>query len=176
MTDAGGVVYGNEAGFRVARGHLSPEVNRRASRYWWDFDADNYQAEHGAFLGDVDFVWCPEGLREADAGLLGDVSGARVLEVGCGAAAAARWLVTQGAQVVALDLSAGMLRHATAAAEATAVRPWLVQADAQDLPVPDGSFDIAFTAFGVSPAFSSRINAAMPETTAAAMLVPLRVM
>ena len=38
-------------------------------------DADNYQAEHGAFLGDVDFVWCPEGLREADAGLLGAVAG-----------------------------------------------------------------------------------------------------
>ena len=45
---------------------------RAASRRWWDSDADAYQAEHGDFLGDVDLVWCPEGLREADAGLLGD--------------------------------------------------------------------------------------------------------
>ena len=58
--------------------------NRRANRAWWDGDADAYQAEHSPFLGDVDFVWCPEGLREADARLLGDVTGRRVLEIGCG--------------------------------------------------------------------------------------------
>ena len=63
--------------------------------------------QNGEFLGDVDFVWCPEGLREADARLLGDVRGKKVLELGAGAAAGARWLAGQGAEVVALDLSAG---------------------------------------------------------------------
>jgi SAM-dependent methyltransferase len=124
---------------------------RRASRSWWDTDADRYQDEHGDFLGDADFVWCPEGLREADAGLLGEVRGRRVLEVGCGAAAAARWLVTQGAQVVAMDLSAGMLRHAVQAADQTGVRVPLVQADALALPVRDSSVDVACTAFGAVP-------------------------
>jgi SAM-dependent methyltransferase len=71
--------------------------------------------------------------------------------VGCGAAAGARWLVTQGAQVVALDLSAGMLRHAAQGNERTGVRPALVQADGQHLPLRDASFDIAFTAFGAVP-------------------------
>lgn len=144
-------VYGDAEGVRVARLHLSPDENRHAARYWWDTDADDYLAEHGDFLGEVDLRWCPEGLREADARLLGDVAGARVLEVGCGAAAAARWLVTQGADVVALDLSAGMLRHAVAAAEKTDVRPVLLQADALRLPLQDASFDIAFTAFGAVP-------------------------
>jgi hypothetical protein len=50
-----------------ARRDLSADESRRASRGWWDQDADEYQAEHGAFLGDVDLCWCPEGLREADA-------------------------------------------------------------------------------------------------------------
>jgi SAM-dependent methyltransferase len=136
---------------RVARTTLASGANRRASRFWWDLDADAYQAEHGSFLGDVDLVWCPEGLREADAGLLGPVSGRRILEVGCGAASCARWLVAQGAHVLALDLSSGMLRHARTAAEATGVRPWLVQADAMALPVRDGSVDLAFTAFGAVP-------------------------
>ena len=45
----------------------------RANRAWWDLEADDYYAEHGAFLGDDDFVWGPEGLREADAGLLGEL-------------------------------------------------------------------------------------------------------
>jgi SAM-dependent methyltransferase len=125
--------------------------NLRANRGWWDSDADAYQAEHGDFLGDVDLVWCPEGLREADTGLLGPVAGKRAVEVGCGAAAGARWLATQGARAVGVDLSAGMLRHAVAGSERSGVRVPLVQADAARLPFRDGSFDLAFTAFGAVP-------------------------
>ena len=44
-----------------------------ANKRWWDADADDYHAEHGAFLGDADFVWCPENLHEAEAGYLGEV-------------------------------------------------------------------------------------------------------
>ncbi|MGC4805887.1 class I SAM-dependent methyltransferase [Micromonospora sp. DT233] len=135
----------------VLRRPVTDADARRANRGWWDFDADDYQAEHGPFLGDVDFVWCPEGLREADARLLGDVTGRRVLEVGAGAAAAARWLATQGARPVALDLSAGMLRHAATAAGRTGVRVPLVQADALALPFADAAFDTACTAFGAIP-------------------------
>jgi SAM-dependent methyltransferase len=124
---------------------------RRASRGWWDADADGYQHEHGGFLGDADFVWCPEGLREATAGLLGPVAGRRVVEVGCGAAAASRWLASQGAEVVAVDLSAGMLRHAVAGADRTGVRVPLVQADALAMPFRSGAFDIVCTAFGAVP-------------------------
>jgi SAM-dependent methyltransferase len=134
-----------------ARRDLTAEENRRASRHWWDIDADNYQKEHGAFLGDVDLRWCPEGLREAEVGLLGPVAGARVLEVGGGAAAAARWLASQGAEVVALDLSVGMLRHAREAERRSGVAVTLIQADAMALPLRDATFDVAFTAFGAVP-------------------------
>jgi SAM-dependent methyltransferase len=135
----------------VTRRAVSDAESRRASRRWWDSDADTYQAEHGDFLGEVDFVWCPEGLREADARLLGEVRGRRVLELGCGAASAARWLAARGADVVAVDLSAGMLRHAGVAAETTGVRVPLVQADALALPFGDATFDTVCTAFGAVP-------------------------
>src|SRR5918995_4905612 len=101
----------------VAKRGAGSAESARANRLWWDADADAYMATHGEFLRDVEFVWCPEGLTEADAGLLGDVAGKRVLEVGCGAAPCARWLATWGARVAAFDLSSGMLRHAAAAAE-----------------------------------------------------------
>ena len=123
----------------------------RANRRWWDADADDYHAEHGAFLGDADFVWAPEALREQDAHLLGDVRGKRVLEVGCGAAMCSRWLVGQGARPVAFDLSAGMLRQARAAAGRTGIDVPLVQADATYLPFATAAFDVAFTAFGAVP-------------------------
>lgn len=124
-----------------------------AGRRWWDANADEYLAEHGDFLGPADFRWCPEGLREADARLLGDVAGRRVLEVGCGAAQCARWLADQGAHVVATDVAHGMLRRARAIDAGRADRPAvpLVEADARALPFPDASFDVAFTAFGAIP-------------------------
>jgi SAM-dependent methyltransferase len=60
-------------------------------------------------------------------------------------------LATQGAEVVALDLSAGMLRHAQLAATTSGVRVPLVQADALALPFPADAFDTVFTAFGAIP-------------------------
>jgi SAM-dependent methyltransferase len=132
----------------VGRRHADSAATVRANRHWWDTDADAYHAEHGAFLGVADFVWCPERLREEDAHLLGDVTGLAVLEVGCGSAMCSRWLTARGARAVAFDLSAGMLRHARDGAADTGIDVPLVQADAQYLPFRDAVFDVAFTAFG----------------------------
>jgi SAM-dependent methyltransferase len=129
-----------------------PAESARANRLWWDAEAGAYQAEHGDFLGDADFVWCPEGLREADARLLGDVRGRDVLEIGCGAAQCSRWLVAAGARATAFDLSAGQLREARRLDARTGTRvDRLVQADAQRLPFADGSFDVVCSAFGGIP-------------------------
>ena len=77
---------------------VSEAETQRANRREWDAYADEYQATHGEFLRDVGFLWCPEGVDEADAHVLGEVAGRDVLEVGCGAAQCARWLVTHGAR------------------------------------------------------------------------------
>lgn len=128
----------------------------RASRGWWDRNADEYQDEHGGFLGDDRFIWGPEGLDEAEAGLLGPADGLKgldVLEVGAGAAQCARWLAARGARPVALDLSYQQLRHArridAEAGRASGIA--LVQADATALPFRDGSFDLACSAYGAVP-------------------------
>jgi SAM-dependent methyltransferase len=131
----------------VGRRALDREASARASRRWWDADAEAYHREHGAFLGDSDFVWCPEGLREQSACLLGPVAGRDVLEVGAGSAMCSRWLADRGARPVALDISAGMLSHARTRLPAVP----LVQADAQRLPFRDASFDLAFSAYGALP-------------------------
>jgi len=122
-----------------------------ANRTWWDAEASDYYAEHGAFLGDADFVWGPEGLRESDARLLGEVSGRRVLEIGAGAGQCSRWVRGGGGQVVASDLSAGMLRQGLALDVARAGGLPFVQCDGRELPFADGSFDIVFTSYGVVP-------------------------
>jgi SAM-dependent methyltransferase len=135
----------------VARRPVGAPESERASRAWWDADAADYLAEHGSDIGDADFVWCPEGLREADARLLGKVAGMRVLEVGSGSAPCSRWLAAQGAAPVALDLSGAMLRHAAALGAAIGLPVPLVQAGAEHLPFRDNVFDLACSAFGAVP-------------------------
>lgn len=122
-----------------------------AGRRWWDANASDYLAEHGDFLGPDDFCWCPEGLREADTHLLGDVAGRRVLEVGAGAAQCSRWLTAHGALALATDVSGGMLAGARSLDVRTGVATPAVQADARTLPFADAAFDVAFTAFGAIP-------------------------
>ncbi|MFD6880199.1 MULTISPECIES: class I SAM-dependent methyltransferase [unclassified Streptomyces] len=133
----------------------------RANRGWWDRNADEYQSEHGAFLGDDRFVWGPEGLDEAEAALLGpadSLKGKDVLEIGAGAAQCSRWLAARGARPVALDLSHRQLQHALriGGSDLPAVR--LVEADAGRLPFRDGSFDLACSAYGAVPFVADPVN------------------
>ncbi|MDA0565914.1 methyltransferase domain-containing protein [Streptomonospora sp. S1-112] len=140
---------------RVARRPAGADESARASRVWWERAADDYQAEHGGFLRDAGFVWGPEGLDEADAGLLGPLErlrGARVLEIGCGAAQCSRWLRAQGVgEVVGIDVSHRQLQHARRLDEETGVRVPAVEADAQRLPFAAGSFDAVCSAYGGFP-------------------------
>jgi len=135
------------------------DVSRAANKRWWDEDADAYHAEHGEFLGEADLVWCPENLRESEAHLLGEVRGRRILEVGCGSAPCSRYLAQRGAEVVAFDLSAGMLAHARAGAARTGISVPLVQADVCELPFSDACFDLAFSAFGAIPFVADSVGA-----------------
>ncbi|MEV6773009.1 class I SAM-dependent methyltransferase [Nocardia sp. NPDC051030] len=139
----------------VTRAKVDSESSQRASRRWWDADATAYHETHADFLG-VDspageFVWCPEGLHEGDWQLLGDITGKRILEIGCGSAPCSRWLAAHGAHPVGLDISRQMLDRGIAAMEAGGPRVPLVQAGAEYLPFGDETFDLACSAFGGVP-------------------------
>jgi SAM-dependent methyltransferase len=153
---------GYPAASGVARRPADDAESARASRRWWDAAAPAYLAEHGADLGAVDFLWGPEGLREDDARLLGDVAGRRVLEIGCGSAPCSRWLRRHGADVVAFDLSAGMLVRAAALNRSTGIAVPLVQADLAALPFAPASFEIACSSFGGLP-FVADVESALRE-------------
>jgi SAM-dependent methyltransferase len=140
-----------EPGARVLRRPANRAETTDANRHWWDGAADAYQAEHGDFLGDARFVWGPEGFDEATAHLLGPVTGQRILEIGCGAAQCARWLITQGARAIGTDLSAGQLRHSRQIDKRSGVPVPAAQVDAQRLPFMSGSFDAVCSSYGALP-------------------------
>lgn len=146
----------------VERRRVGERESRRANGPDWDAYADEYQATHGEFLGDAGFVWGPEGLTEAVAGVLGDVAGRDVLEVGSGAGQCARWVCTQGGRGVGLDLSHRQLQHSKRLDDATGIAVPVVRATATALPFAEGSFDVVFCSFGALQ-FVSEIDRAIAE-------------
>jgi SAM-dependent methyltransferase len=133
---------------RVERRPVDEVESRHANGPDWDRYADEYQATHGEFLGDVGFVWGPEGLTEEDAGILGPVAGRDVLEVGSGAGQCSRWVRAQGGRGIGLDLSHRQLQHSRRLDEETGVVVPSVLGTATALPFPDDSFDVVFSSFG----------------------------
>jgi ubiquinone/menaquinone biosynthesis C-methylase UbiE len=80
--------------------------------------------------------------------VLGDVRGKDVLELGCGAAQWSIALAGLGARCVGLDNSERQLEHARRAMAAAGVAFPLVHASAEDVPLPDASFDVVFCDHG----------------------------
>lgn len=142
---------------------VDEDESRRANGPDWDRYADEYQATHGAFLGDVGFVWGPEGLTEAEAGLLGPLTGRDVLEVGSGAGQCSRWVRSQGGRAVGLDLSHRQLQHSRRLDDETGVPVPSVLGTATHLPFAPASFDIVFCSFGALQ-FVHDIERAVTET------------
>jgi SAM-dependent methyltransferase len=114
------------------------------NRRFWDADSDDYQAAHGAALARAPLAWGAYRIPESELRVLGDVRGADVLELGCGAAQWSIALHDLGARVVALDLSSIQLGHARRASGSLP----LVQANAETLPLRASAFDVVFCDHG----------------------------
>lgn len=80
---------------------------------------------------------------------LGLGRGTRVLDVAAGTGNVAVPAARAGAEVVASDLTPELLADGQAQAEAEGVELTWLQADAEDLPLPDASFDAVVSAVGV---------------------------
>ena len=90
-------------------------------------------APAGAGLPDDSVSYGPAIPREIDLRLLGDVSGTRVLDLGCGAGRNAIALARAGARVIAVDESAEQVAEARTAIDAAGVRVELHHAPLAEL-------------------------------------------
>jgi SAM-dependent methyltransferase len=118
------------------------------NRTFWDADADAYQAAHGDELARAPLAWGVWRVPESELGVLGEVAGRDVLELGCGAAQWSSALYDLGARVIGLDISTGQLGHARNHCTKRATPVALVQASAEHLPFRDERFDIVFCDHG----------------------------
>ncbi|HLX33600.1 MAG TPA: class I SAM-dependent methyltransferase [Gaiellaceae bacterium] len=123
------------------------DVNRahwtRANVAYTDRDAEEKWAREEIVWGS--FEW-----RESELGVLGDVAGLDVIELGCGTAYVSAWLARRGACPVGVDVTPAQLDTARRMQKLHGLDFPLVEASAEDVPLPDESFDLAISEFGAS--------------------------
>ena len=95
-----------------------------------------------------DFAWGLFGIPERELGVLGDVADLDVIELGCGTAYVSAWLSRLGARPVGVDLTPAQLDTARRCQERFGLSFALIEANAEDVPLPDDSFDLAVSEYG----------------------------
>jgi SAM-dependent methyltransferase len=127
---------------------MSSSSDALHNRAVWDRKSDEYQERNAEFIGRPEPRWGMWQLPESELGVLGDVAGNDVLELGCGAAQWSILLAQHGARMVGLDNSARQLEHARELMADAGVDFPLVHSGAEEVPLPDASFDVVFCDHG----------------------------
>jgi len=88
------------------------------------------------------------GIPESTVGVLGNVAGLDVVELGCGTAYLSARLAKRGARVVGVDPTPAQLETARRMMRETGIELDLVEAPGESVPLPDSSFDLAISEYG----------------------------
>jgi SAM-dependent methyltransferase len=115
----------------------------KANAEFTDSDARRKWAER-------DVSWGLWPTPEAELRVLGDVSGLDAVDLGCGTAYFSAWLARRGARVVGVDPTPAQLDTARRMQVEFGLEFPLIQAFAEDVPLPDASLDLAHDEFGAS--------------------------
>ena len=126
------------------------EDARRNREAWTRSNAEYTDKQASKTWGKGEPTWGTYSVPEAELNVLGDVAGKDVIEFGCGTAYFAAWLAKLGARPVGLDVTPAQLETARRMMAETGIEFPLVEADAEDVPLPDESFDLAFSEYGAS--------------------------
>lgn len=97
-----------------------------------------------------EITWGVFSLPESQVRALPDVAGKEVVELGCGTAYFSAWLARRGARPVGVDLTPAQLETARAMQRETGLDFPLVEANAEDVPLSDASFELALSEYGAS--------------------------
>jgi ubiquinone/menaquinone biosynthesis C-methylase UbiE len=95
-------------------------------------------------------VWGVFSIPYAQIGALPDVDDLDVVELGCGTAYFGAWLARGGARVTGVDPTPAQLETARRMMREVGPEFPLVQAAAENVPLPDESFDLAVSEYGAS--------------------------
>ena len=119
---------------RTAWTEFAPEFAEWAPRAW----------------GSDQFEWGVWHVPESELEALPDVAGMDTIELGCGTAYISAWLVRRGARPVGIDITPAQLETARRMQAEFGLDFPLIEASAEEVPLPDASFDLAISEYGAS--------------------------
>ena len=123
------------------------------NRAAWDVYAVEYEepGRRNWAAMDEEPCWGIWRVPESEVGMLPeDVAGLDVIELGCGTAYVSAWLAHRGARVVGIDNSEAQLATARSLQHEFGLEFPLLHGNAEVVPYPDESFDLAISEYGAS--------------------------
>lgn len=125
----------------------SPDKNVEV---WSETNARYTDAAAPRAWAQEEITWGIWSVPESKVRVLPDVDGLDVVELGCGTAYFSARLARRGARVIGVDPTPAQLETARRMQREFHLDFPLVQARGEDVPLPDGSFDLALSEYGAS--------------------------
>jgi SAM-dependent methyltransferase len=130
-------------------GDLPDHIAR--NRASWDRWAAKYEEPGRLNWASEEPLWGIWGVPESQVGMLpSEVAGLDVIELGCGTGYVSAWLARRGARPVGIDNSEAQLETARRFQREFALDFPLLHGNAEEVPFPDQSFDLAISEYGAS--------------------------
>jgi len=118
---------------------------------WTETNARYTDARAIAGWQEPDITWGTWHIPEAQARVLpASLAGLDVIELGCGTAYLSAWLARRGARPVGVDPTPAQLATARRCQRELGLPFPLVEAPAEQVPLPDAAFDLAVSEYGAS--------------------------
>jgi SAM-dependent methyltransferase len=131
-------------------GELPQHVARNRAQ-WDQVHAPRYVEPGRRAWASDQITWGIFDVPEADLEVLpAELDGKDVIELGCGTAYVSAWLARRGANVTGVDNSREQLKTAHALQEEHGLFFPLIHGNAEEVPLPDASFDLVVSEYGAS--------------------------
>jgi SAM-dependent methyltransferase len=133
---------------RAGRGPDYLDINRAA---WTRKNAEHTDARARANWAEAEITWGIWSNPESAVGVLPEIAAKDVIELGCGTGYFGAWLKRRGARrVVGVDVTPAQLNTARRLNEETGLGLELIEANAESVPLPAATFDLALSEYGAS--------------------------
>jgi SAM-dependent methyltransferase len=121
----------------------------RNRREWTRWALDNVGPGRRAWARE-EIDWGMWRVPESELRVLPDVAGKDVLDLGCGTGYFSAWLARRGARPVGVDVTRAQLETARSLQGEFGIDFPLIEANAEEVPLPDESFDLVLSEYGAS--------------------------
>ena len=120
------------------------------NRTYWDGMAHEWVDPGRRNWSQAEPHWGIWQIPESEVGLLPEVGGKDVIELGCGTAYVSAWIARLGGRPVGIDNSPKQLETARGFQAEFGIKFPLILGNAESVPLPDASFDVAVSEYGAA--------------------------